>query len=148
MIDAISVIEYNHSKCRCGFSVSGKSNVRGEAGSAFTFGSLERLEFMKRAKWIFPAAVPVPVLLLDLQEGDAPPALSNRVGAFPETLFGNWRLRANVPGLGGVASAGICLLRELWTAGYALGAFAARAGKRLERKLRKRRCTSKNNTAG
>ena len=39
-------------------------------------------EIMKKAKWIFPAAVLMLILLLNLQDGDASLNLSERVGVF------------------------------------------------------------------
>ena len=60
-------------------------------------------EIMKKAKWIFPAAVLMLILLLNLQDGDASLNLSERVGVFLETLFGNGWLRANVRRLGHTA---------------------------------------------
>lgn len=75
-------------------------------------------EIMKKAKWIFPAAVLMLILLLNLQDGDASLNLSERVGVFLETLFGNGWLRANVRRLGHMAEYFLLGFACCWCCGW------------------------------
>lgn len=83
------------------------------------------LEIMKKAKWIFPAAVLMLILLLNLQDGDASLNLSERVGVFLETLFGNGWLRANVRRLGHTAEYFLLGFACCWGFGWRGLPFAA-----------------------